>query len=38
MAEARAEIAAGRYAAWAHAKLDAIDRHEHTDRKIGAGR
>lgn len=37
MAEARAAIAAGTYAAYAHAKLDAIDRHEHSDRKIGAG-
>ena len=36
MADARAAIEAGHYAAWARAKLDAIDRHEHSDRRIGA--
>jgi queuine tRNA-ribosyltransferase len=36
MAEARAQIAAGTYAAYARAKLDAIDRHEHSARRIGA--
>jgi queuine tRNA-ribosyltransferase len=36
MAEARAAIAAGTYAAYARAKLEAIDRHEHSGRRIGA--
>ena len=36
MAEARAAIAAGRYAAYARDKLEAIDRHEHSDRRMGA--
>ncbi|MCY0991059.1 tRNA guanosine(34) transglycosylase Tgt [Nannocystis sp. ILAH1] len=36
MAEARAAIAAGRFAAYARAKLEAIDRYEHSDRRIGA--
>lgn len=36
MVEARAAIAAGHYAAYAHAKLEAIDRHEHSDRRMGA--
>jgi queuine tRNA-ribosyltransferase len=38
MAESRAAIAAGCYAAYARAKLDQIDRHEHSGRKIGAER
>ncbi len=36
MADARAAIEGGHYAAWARAKLDAIDRHEHSYRRIGA--
>ena len=36
MAAARAEIAAGTFAAWAHTTLERIDRHEHSDRRIGA--
>jgi queuine tRNA-ribosyltransferase len=36
MAEARAAIEAGDYARFARAKLDAIDRHEHSGRRIGA--
>ncbi len=36
MADARREIEAGTYAAWARAKLDAIDRHEHSARRLGA--
>jgi queuine tRNA-ribosyltransferase len=36
MAEARAAISAGTYAAYARAKLEAIDRHEHADRRMGA--
>ncbi len=35
MAEARGAIEAGRYAAYAREKLDAIDRHEHSDKRIG---
>jgi queuine tRNA-ribosyltransferase len=35
MAEARAAIEAGAYAAFAKRKLDAIDRHEHSDRRPG---
>ena len=37
MTEARAAITAGTYAAYAREKLDAIDRHEHSDRRLGAG-
>lgn len=36
MMEARAAISAGTYAAYARAKLEAIDRHEHSDRRMGA--
>ncbi|MDC0722861.1 tRNA guanosine(34) transglycosylase Tgt [Nannocystis bainbridge] len=36
MAEARAAIAAGRFSSYARAKLDAIDRHEHSERRMGA--
>ena len=35
MADARREIEAGTYATWAMAKLDAIDRHENSDRRLG---
>jgi queuine tRNA-ribosyltransferase len=35
MAEVRAEIERGTYAAFARRKLDAIDRHEHTGRRLG---
>ncbi len=35
MAEARAAIEAGEYASYARAKLDAIDRHEHSARRLG---
>jgi queuine tRNA-ribosyltransferase len=35
MAEARRAIELGTYASYARAKLDAIDRHEHSDRKLG---
>ncbi len=35
MAEARAAIELGAYAAFAKQKLDAIDRHEHSDRRPG---
>jgi queuine tRNA-ribosyltransferase len=35
MAEARREIEAGTYAAFAQKKLEAIDRHEHSDRRLG---
>jgi queuine tRNA-ribosyltransferase len=35
MAEARRAIELGTYAAYARGKLDAIDRHEHSDRKMG---
>jgi queuine tRNA-ribosyltransferase len=35
MAEARRAIEAGAYAAFARAKLEAIDRHEHSDRRFG---
>jgi queuine tRNA-ribosyltransferase len=38
MAQARAAIEAGTYAAYAAAKLEAIDRHEHSDRRIGESR
>jgi queuine tRNA-ribosyltransferase len=35
MAEARDAIEQGTYAAFARAKLEAIDRHEHSDRRLG---
>jgi queuine tRNA-ribosyltransferase len=35
MAEARRAIELGTYAAYAKNKLEAIDRHEHSDRKVG---
>jgi queuine tRNA-ribosyltransferase len=35
MAEARTQIEAGSYAAWARAKLAQIDRHEHSDKRMG---
>jgi queuine tRNA-ribosyltransferase len=35
MAEARSAIEQGTYAAFAKAKLEAIDRHEHSDRRLG---
>jgi len=35
MAEARAAIEDGSYATYARAKLDAIDRHEHSDQRLG---
>jgi queuine tRNA-ribosyltransferase len=35
MSEARAAIEAGNYAAYARDKLDAIDRHEHSDKRMG---
>jgi queuine tRNA-ribosyltransferase len=35
LAEARAAIESGDYARYARAKLDAIDRHEHSGRRIG---
>jgi queuine tRNA-ribosyltransferase len=35
MAEARAHIEAGTYAAYARRKLDEIDRHEHSDKRLG---
>ncbi len=35
MAEARHAIELGKYAAFAREKLEAIDRHEHSDRKMG---
>ncbi|MDB4974537.1 MAG: tRNA-guanine transglycosylase [Myxococcaceae bacterium] len=35
MAEARAAIEAGTYAAYARRKLDEIDRHEHSDKRMG---
>ena len=38
MAEARAAIEAGAYARYARVKLDAIDRHEHSGRRIGDAR
>jgi queuine tRNA-ribosyltransferase len=38
MAEARAAIEAGRYASYAAAKLEAIDRHEHSGRRLGRSR
>jgi queuine tRNA-ribosyltransferase len=38
MREARARIEAGTYAAWARTTLEAIDRHEHSDRRLGAER
>lgn len=34
MADARAQIEAGTFAAWAHATLDRIDRHEHSARRM----
>jgi queuine tRNA-ribosyltransferase len=37
MAEAREAIEAGRYASYAAAKLAAIDRHEHSGRRLGQG-
>jgi queuine tRNA-ribosyltransferase len=37
MAEARAAIERGGYAAFAEHKLEAIDRHEHSDRRLGRG-
>jgi queuine tRNA-ribosyltransferase len=36
MAEARAAILAGNFAAYARGKLEAIDRHEHSGRRLGA--
>jgi queuine tRNA-ribosyltransferase len=36
MAEARDAIERGTYAAFARAKLEAIDRHEHSDRRLGS--
>jgi queuine tRNA-ribosyltransferase len=36
MQEARAAIAAGRFAAYARAKLESIDRHEHSGYRLGA--
>jgi queuine tRNA-ribosyltransferase len=36
MTEARAAIDAGTYASYARNKLEAIDRHEHSDRRLGA--
>ncbi|HEX3771997.1 MAG TPA: tRNA guanosine(34) transglycosylase Tgt [Polyangiaceae bacterium] len=35
MAEARAAIEGGEYAAFARRKLDAVDRHEHSGRRLG---
>jgi queuine tRNA-ribosyltransferase len=35
MAEARTAIEQGRYAAYAKTKLEAIDRHEHSDKRLG---
>lgn len=35
MAEARAAIEAGRYAAFARQKIDELDRHEHSDKRLG---
>jgi queuine tRNA-ribosyltransferase len=35
MAEARAAIDAGTFASFARTKLDAIDRHEHSDKRLG---
>ncbi len=35
MAEARGAIEQGTYAVFAKAKLDALDRHEHSDRRLG---
>ncbi len=37
MREARAAIVSGTFAAYARAKLDAIDRHEHSGRPLGPG-
>lgn len=37
MSEARAAILRGEYAAYARAKLDAIDRHEHSGKRLGPG-
>jgi queuine tRNA-ribosyltransferase len=36
MAEARAAIERGTYASYAREKLEAIDRHEHSERRLGA--
>jgi queuine tRNA-ribosyltransferase len=36
MAEARRAIEQGSYASFARAKLEAIDRHEHSDRRFGS--
>ncbi|HEX6245266.1 MAG TPA: tRNA guanosine(34) transglycosylase Tgt, partial [Polyangiales bacterium] len=38
MAEVRVAIEEGRYAAFARTTLDAIDRHEHSDRRLGRDR
>ncbi len=38
MTEARAAIQRGEYAAFARAKLDAIDQHEHSGKRLGPGR
>ena len=38
MKDARRSIEEGCYASWSAAKLDAIDRHEHSDRRIGEKR
>ena len=38
MEEARQAIEAGRYAAYARSKLEAIDRHEHSGRRFGGAR
>jgi queuine tRNA-ribosyltransferase len=38
MADARAAIRDGRYAAFAADRIERIDRHEHSDKRIGAGR
>jgi queuine tRNA-ribosyltransferase len=38
MAEARAAIEAGCYAAFARATIEAIDRHEHSERRLGPAR
>jgi queuine tRNA-ribosyltransferase len=38
MAEVRLAIEEGRYAAFARATLEAIDRHEHSERRLGRAR
>ena len=38
MSEARGHIERGTYAAYARAKIEAIDRHEHSGRRIGAAK